>query len=130
MQIRVLMVEDNEDILAILSRHLQFVGYGVISAKNGVDAVAMAVSQHPDVIVMDVLMPKMDGLEAISQLRNHPVTRRIPVLAATGWLFSVDRQKYLACGFDDCIAKPFTRRDLHAAIEKLLRESDKVRETS
>jgi two-component system cell cycle response regulator DivK len=124
MKTRVLVAEDNKDMLELLSRQLDFLGYNVMAARNGLEAVALALSQHPDVIVMDLLMPKMDGLEAVSLIRDNPKTRGIPILAATAWVAPFfSRDKYLKSGFDGYIAKPFTLRDLQNAIGKLLRDS-------
>jgi CheY-like chemotaxis protein len=125
MQARVLVAEDNANMLELLTRQLECLGYEVMVAKNGQEAVAIALSEQPDLIVMDVVMPKMDGLEALSRIRENPKTGNIPVLAATGWLPPTSREHYLASGFDDLLAKPFTHRELHAAIEKLLTQSDK-----
>ena len=102
---------------------MQLLGYEVAVAKNGMEAVAMALSEHPDIILMDILMPKMDGREAVSQIRENPEIRQIPVLAVTGWGSSGSRKEYLASGFDDYIAKPFTHTELQSAVAKLLRDS-------
>ena len=120
MKTRVLLAEDHPDLCEVLSRQLQVLGYEVATAANGLDAVAMALSQHPDIILMDILMPKMDGLEAVSQLRGNPATRQIPVLAVTGWVTPGSREQFLVSGFNGCITKPFTYRDLQGAIGKLL----------
>jgi CheY-like chemotaxis protein len=117
------LVEDNKDLLDLLSRQLQFVGFQVSIAKNGAEAVAMAWSEHPDVILMDIVMPEMDGLEAVTRIRANPETQKIPVLAVTGWVSSNCRQSFLASGFTDYIAKPFTHNELLCAIEKLPRDS-------
>jgi CheY-like chemotaxis protein len=69
---------------------------------------------------MDIRMPKMDGLEAVARIRNNPKTRSIPIIAATGNALPGDREKCLDSGCDDYLAKPFTHRELRAAIEKLL----------
>jgi CheY-like chemotaxis protein len=130
MKTRVLVVEDNANMLELLSRQLECLDYEVIVAKNGLEALAIALSQQPDLIVMDVVMPKMDGLEAVSRIRDNPRTGNIPVLAATGWLYSTSREQYLASGFDDFLAKPFTHRELHVAIERLLNQSEKGPERS
>jgi CheY-like chemotaxis protein len=122
------VVEDNEDLLDLFSLQLQFLGFQVSVAKNGVQAVAMALSEHPDVILMDIVMPKMDGLEAVSQIRANPKTRQIPILAVTGWVSSNSRQRYLASGFNDYIAKPFTHKDLLPIIRQLLRDTEAIRE--
>ncbi len=124
MKTRVLVAEDNKDVLELLCRQLDFLGYNVMAARNGLEAVALALFQHPDVIVMDILMPEMDGLEAVSLIRDNPKTREIPILATTAWVdFSSSRDKYLKSGFDGYIAKPFTLRDFQNAIGKLLRNS-------
>ena len=123
MKTRVLLAEDHRDMREVLSRQLQVLGYEVAVAQNGMEAVAMARSEHPDIILMDILMPKMDGLEAVSQIRENPEIRQIPVLAVTGWVSSASRKEYLASGFDDYIAKPFTHKELQSAMAKLLRGS-------
>lgn len=128
MNARVLVVEDNEALLDLFSLQLQFLGFQVSVAKNGVQAVAMALSEHPDVILMDIVMPKTDGLKAVSQIRANPKTREIPILAVTGWVSSNSRQRYLASGFNDYIAKPFTHKDLLPVIRQLLRDTEAIRE--
>ncbi len=125
MKTQLLVVEDNEDLLELMTRQLQFLGYQVTAAKNGMEAVVMALSEQPDVILMDIVMPKMDGFEAVSQIRANPKTREIPVLAVTAWVAPNSRQRYLASGFSDYIAKPFTHKDLLRAIGQLLRDTDK-----
>ncbi len=131
MKVRVLVVEDNADLLELFSRQLEFLGFHVSVAKNGVEAVATALSEHPDVILMDIVMPGMDGLEAVSQIRADPKTREIPVLAVTGWVSSHNsRHTYRARGFNDYIAKPFTHKDLLSAIRQLLTDTDKRSEGS
>jgi CheY-like chemotaxis protein len=130
MNLRVLVAEDHPDLLDLLSRQLWFCGYQVATAKNGAEAVAMAVSEHPDVILMDIVMPKMDGLEAVSQIRANPKTEDIPVLALTAWLSPNSRQNYMARGFNDCLSKPFTHDDLFRAIDQLLRVTEKRSEPS
>lgn len=130
MNLRVLVAEDHPDLLDLLSRQLRFYGYQVETAKNGAEAVATAVSDHPDVILMDIVMPKMDGFEAVFQIRGNPKTRDIPVLALTAWLSPNSRQNYMARGFNDCLSKPFTHEDLHRAIDRLLRDTVKQSEPS
>jgi len=120
---RILVVEDNKDLLDLFSRQLQVLGFRVSVARNGAEGVAMARSEHPDVILMDIVMPEMDGLEAVSLIRANPSTRGIPVLAITGWISANSRQKFLASGFTDYIAKPFTHKELLCAIAKLPRDT-------
>jgi two-component system, cell cycle response regulator DivK len=119
---RILLVEDNEATVEVVQKELEMLGYEVIVAKNGLQAVEMAGSVLPDLIVMDVLMPKMDGLQAASEIKDNPKTRAIPILAATAKAVSGDRERCLANGCDSYLAKPFTHLQLDAAIKRLLKE--------
>ena len=115
----VLLAEDSAATVEVTQRQLEFLGYRVTLARNGVEAVARAVAELPDLIVMDVQMPVMDGLQAASQIRQEPKTRSIPILAATAKALSGDREKWLASGCDGYLAKPFTLRELGLAINRL-----------
>ena len=121
MQARILLVEDDPGTIDVMQQELKFLGYEVTVAENGLKAVEMAASDHPDLIVMDIRLPKMDGLRATSLIRDNPKTRSIPILAATVNALPEDREKCLAAGCDGYIAKPFTHRELGAAIKKLLK---------
>ncbi len=122
MKRRILLVDDNPMTIEVMKQELEFLGYEVMVAQNGLEAVEMASSELPDLIVMDILMPKMDGFHAASQIRENPKTRAIPILAATAKAMSGDREKCLASGCNDYIAKPFTHIELGAAIKRLLKE--------
>jgi CheY-like chemotaxis protein len=117
---RVLLVEDNKRTVDVLSQELTLLGYHVLAATSGEEAISKASDECPDLIIMDIRMPKMDGLEAVARIRNNPKTRSIPIIAATGNALPGDREKCLDSGCDDYLAKPFTHRELRAAIEKLL----------
>jgi len=114
-------VEDNPATMEVMQQELEVLGYDVAIAKDGAEAVEMAGSELPDLIIMDMLMPKMDGSEATSRIRKNPKTQAIPILAATAKALPEDRDKCLASGCDDYLAKPFSYRELHDAIEKLLK---------
>ena len=116
----ILVVEDNEATLNLIEAQLTLLGYRVTTAKNGVEAIAKATAELPDLIVMDIQMPVVDGLQAASQIRKEPTTQVIPILAATAKTMSGDKERCLAAGCNDYIAKPFTHRQLQFAIEKLL----------
>ncbi|MDZ4345168.1 MAG: response regulator [Candidatus Binatia bacterium] len=116
----ILVVEDNEATLDLMLTQLTLLGYQVTTAKNGVDAVAKAIAELPDIVIMDMQLPVMDGLQAAAQIRKEPKTQSIPILAATAKAMSGDREKCLRAGCNDYIAKPFTHRQLQVAIEKLL----------
>lgn len=120
MKKRVLLVEDNTVTVDVMRMELEFLGYEVAVARNGVDAVEIATSQVPDLIVMDIHMPNMDGLQATSALRDNPKTRAVPILAATAKALPGEKEKCLASGCSDYLPKPFTHRELSAAIKRLL----------
>jgi two-component system, cell cycle response regulator DivK len=116
----ILVVDDSETTRELVEAQLTFLGYRVTTAKNGAEAVAKAIAERPDLIVMDIQMPVMDGLQAASQIRKEPTTQVIPILAATAKTMSGDKQKCLESGCNDYIAKPFTHKQLQIAVEKLL----------
>ncbi len=124
----ILLVEDNETTRDLVQTQLTFLGYRVTKAKNGAEAVAKAIAELPDLIVMDIQMPVMDGCQAAAQIRKEPKTQSIPILAATAKTMSGDKQKCLDSGCNDYIAKPFTHRQLQIAVEKLLSKPSNERE--
>ncbi|MGH7774629.1 MAG: response regulator [Candidatus Binatia bacterium] len=123
MKKNVLLVEDALDMIFLVHNELQFLGYNCIVAEDGKKAVDMAASYLPDLILMDIVLPKMDGLRAVSLIRENPKTQSIPILAITALALPGDKEKCLQAGCDDYIAKPFTYLELSAAIKKLLNES-------
>lgn len=120
MKKRILLVEDNMDMRELVSNGLTALGYEVMVARNGREAVELATAQLPDLLVMDIMLPDMNGLEVTSQIRKNPKTKGIPVLAATARVLPADREKCLESGCDGYIAKPFRLKELRAAIDKLL----------
>lgn len=121
MKKRILVAEDNEDMALILHQLLESHGHEVTLARDGVETVEMATSQLPDLIIMDITLPKMDGLQATSRIRRNPKTQAIPILAVTAKAMEGDQQKCLASGCDGYISKPFTVKELRGAIERLLK---------
>jgi len=122
MKRKILLVEDHPANVEMLTMGLEFLGYAVTVAGDGNEAVEMAASQLPDLIVMDILLPNVNGLEAASRIRINPKTRAIPILAATALAMPGDMEKCLEGGCDAYLAKPFTPKQLAAAIEKLLKD--------
>ncbi len=120
MKKKILLAEDNEATQEVMQIELQALGYDVAVARNGEEAVEMAKSYSPDLIVMDIHMPKMDGLTATAQIRKHPSTCSIRILAATAKAMAGDKEKCLAGGCDGYLPKPFLPWELDAAIKKLL----------
>lgn len=120
MKRRLLLVEDHQDIIDLMTLQLEMLGYEVRLARDGLQAVEMATSDPPDIIVMDILLPKMDGFEASARIRSHPKTRNTPILAATALYRDKDRARCLASGCNDHLAKPFTHRQLENRLNHLL----------
>ncbi len=122
MKKKILLAEDNAATVDVMQKELEFLGYESMVAKDGKEAVEMAACCLPDLIIMDISLPKMDGLEATSLIRKNPKTESIPILAATAKALPGDKAKCLQAGCNDYIAKPFTHHELGAAIKKLLNE--------
>jgi len=116
----ILSVEDNEANRRIIRDLFTRKGYRVVEAVNGEEAVTIAKKEKPDLILMDVQLPKMDGYEATRQIKSDPEMESIPVLAVTSYALSEDREKAMAAGCEDYVAKPFRPRELVAKVEKLL----------
>ena len=113
---KVLLVEDNEMNRDMLSRRLTRNGYDVLIAVNGQEGVDMAGSEKPDLILMDMSLPVLDGWEATRRLKADPATAAIPVIALTAHAMDSDREKALAAGCDDFDTKPI---DLPRLLEKM-----------
>jgi CheY-like chemotaxis protein len=122
MKKKILLVEDNPATVDVVQKELEFLGYEYLVANDGKEAVEKATSYMPDAIIMDISLPKMDGLQASSAIRKNPKTASIPILAATARALPGDKEKCLQAGCNDYIAKPFTHRELGAAMKKLLKE--------
>ena len=116
----VLVVEDNEENWDMLSRRLQRRGYRVVRAADGQEAVEMAARETPDLILMDVSLPVMDGLEATRRIRARAQAQTIPITALTAHAMSGDRDRALQAGCDDYHAKPVELPRLLVQIEALL----------
>lgn len=113
-----LLVEDNEDNRIIYSTVLRHTGYEVVEALDGVQAVALARSVHPDLILMDISIPEIDGWEATKILRQDPATRDIPIIALTAHALADDRERATAVGFTSYLAKPIEPRAVVAEVRK------------
>ncbi|MEO9190506.1 MAG: response regulator [Acetobacteraceae bacterium] len=123
---RILVVEDHPDNRRIVRDLLGSVGFEVIEAVDGVEGVRMAELHRPDLILMDVQLPELDGLGATRAIKANPELRLIPVLVATSYALSGDEERARAAGADAYIAKPFSPRKLLAMIRGLLPKEDGV----
>ena len=117
---KILLIEDNEMNRDMLSRRLVRGGYEVIIAEDGARGVAMATSDRPDLILMDMSLPVIDGWEATRRIKATPELRKIPIIALTAHAMATDRDKALGAGCDDYDTKPIELQRLLGKIETLL----------
>ena len=120
MMSKILLVEDNEMNRDMLSRRLERKGFEIVIAVDGQAGIDMASSSNPDIILMDLSLPVMDGWEATRKIKADPATQSIPVIALTAHAMAGDEQKALAAGCNDYDTKPIDLKRLLGKIEKLL----------
>jgi len=120
MKKRILVVEDTEDNRQILHDVLTNAGYEYLQAVDGEAGIAMAASHRPDLILMDVQLPSVDGYEAARRIKADPTLEHIPILAVTSYAFSGDAAKAAAVGCCGYVAKPFSPRAMLAKIREIL----------
>jgi two-component system cell cycle response regulator DivK len=123
---KILVIEDNEWSRDMLARRLSRRGYQVITAADGKRGIAMAHNQRPDLIVMDMSLPEIDGWEATGRLKADPATRAIPIVALTAHAMASDRQRAMDAGCDDYYTKPVDFESLVRGLEAFL-EARKIR---
>jgi CheY-like chemotaxis protein len=116
----ILIVEDNEKNRKLERDVLQFHGFVTVEAETGEDGVRLAQERLPALVLMDIQLPGINGIEALGQLRADPRTSAIPVMAVTASAMTQDRQKILAAGFDGYQSKPINVKDFVAAVRKML----------
>ena len=117
---RVLVIEDHEDNRRILRDLLTSAGYEPIEAVTGEEGVTLAETHHPDLILMDIQLPGLDGYEATRRIKANPALRQIPVIAVTSYALSGDEVKAKEAGCDAYVTKPFSPRALLAKIREYL----------
>lgn len=120
---KILLVEDNEMNRDMLSRRLERKGYQIVMAVDGGEGVTMASSENPDLILMDMSLPVLNGWEATRQIKANPQTQAIPVIALTAHAMATDREKALEAGCEDYDTKPIELPRLLEKIETLLKKS-------
>jgi CheY-like chemotaxis protein len=116
----ILIVEDNENNRILLKDILTFHGYDVTVASDGREGIALARSLMPDLTLMDIQMPGLDGLAAVQILKGDPQTNRLKIIALTSFAMQGDRDQFLAAGFDDYLAKPISTRELPGLVQQWL----------
>jgi len=117
----ILVIEDHEDNRRIVRDLLTSRGYDIVEAATGADGVQLAIAQRPDLILMDVDLPDIDGYEATRRLKADPALRSIPVVAVTSYALSGDEARAMAAGCEAYVAKPFSPRALLAKVQELVR---------
>ena len=118
-RMKILYVEDNDDNVFMLKNRLTRAGFTIIVATDGAQGIAMATSEQPDLILMDLTLPDINGEEATRQIKADPATKRIPVIALTANAMSGDREKAIAAGCDDFDTKPVDLQRLLGKIRAL-----------
>jgi DNA-binding response OmpR family regulator len=116
----VLAADDDEDILALIAFRLERSGYSVILARDGEEALELARHERPDLAVLDVMMPKLDGFELTRRLRADDATSRMPVILLTARAQDADVQRGFDVGADDYLRKPFSPQELRARVQAIL----------
>jgi two-component system, cell cycle response regulator DivK len=117
---RILVVEDQEDNMQILRDMLLAADYEIVEAVNGEEALAAVAKQRPDLILMDIQLPIMDGYEATRRIKADPALKSIPITAVTSHALGAGEEKARAAGCDDFVAKPYSPRQLLAKVRQCL----------
>ncbi len=126
---KILVVEDEQDILQLVTFHLQAEGFDTLTALNGVRGLELARAQMPDMILLDLMLPGMDGLEICKTLKRDPKTENIPVVMLTAKGEEIDRIVGFELGADDYITKPFSPRELVLRLRAILRRYETEKQT-
>jgi two-component system cell cycle response regulator DivK len=119
----ILIVEDNEKNMKLARDVLRAKGYATLEAVTGEDGVRMAIERKPDLVLMDIQLPGINGIEALRQVRADPACARIPVIAFTASVTQTDRSQITAAGFDAFVSKPVNLKELLETVQRLLTTS-------
>jgi two-component system cell cycle response regulator DivK len=121
----VLIIEDNARNLKLARDILNHAGYETLEAENAEDGLELARDRHPGLVLMDVQLPGMDGVQALGRLRADPATADIPVIALTAFAMKKDRERFIAAGFDQYMEKPLDIRELPRQVAATLSRNGK-----
>lgn len=116
----ILIVDDNDDNLLLLSYALEELGCSTIQGSSGSDAIELATTHTPDLILLDILLPDMNGMTVIEHLRRHAALRHAPIIAVTALARAAERSKIIAAGFTAYIAKPYMLDELYSLIGRYI----------
>lgn len=121
---KILVVDDEKELTALVSLHMKMAGFEVITAANGEKALELSREESPDLIILDLMIPKIDGWQVCEQLREDPATKDIPVIMLTARAQIEDKLKGFEAGADDYVTKPFSPRELVARVKRVLARSE------
>ena len=116
--LQALVVDDCKDNAMFAMGSLQLLNFECIVTHNGKSAVQMAIAKLPDVILLDVVMPEMNGIAVVQTLKQNPLTKNIPIVAVTGLAYKSQQQQIMQAGFDDYLCKPYLIDELSATLER------------
>ena len=117
---KILLADDNQTNAQVLSSYLEHMGYRVTTVHDGVEAVAAALDQHPDIVILDIQLKSIDGLEVTRRFRAHPALRSTPIIALTALAMPGDRERCLEAGVSDYLSKPVSMKALHQLLQSWL----------
>ena len=120
MKEKILIVEDNPQNMRLIEMTLRARNYTLLKATDGEQALDMAVKEHPDLIIMDMQLPKMSGLDVTKKLRQMPEFTNIPIIALTAYAMKGDKEKFIEAGCDDYLSKPINTHELPEIIATML----------
>lgn len=127
---KILVVDDDEDIVRVVRINLELEGFQVRTAYDGLEALEMAIAEPPQLVLLDIMMPRMDGLSALKRMRSHPSLAGTSVVLLTARGLTEDRVEGLELGADDYVSKPFDVLELVARVKAVLRRTKAARDTS
>ena len=126
---KILVIDDDEAINELLKINLELFGYPVITAKNGIEGFALVKQELPDLVILDVMMPEVDGFTVAKRIRENPETKNIPILMLTALSMVQDKVKGFDIGVDDYLVKPFEMEELRVRVRALLKRADAIPES-
>jgi len=121
---KILIIEDHADMRELLTWQVELMGYAVLAARQGSEGLQKAQSENPDLIILDIMMPGMDGWQAARELKANLATKDIPILAATALFRDPDLKTCIDSGCDGYIVKPFTFQELQGKVKELIPAAD------
>jgi len=120
MKEKILIIEDSPPNIRLMEMILKAKSYTILKATDGEEALDMAIKDKPDLIIMDIQLPKVNGLEVTKRLRQMPIFNRVPIIATTAYAMKGDKEKIIEAGCDAYLSKPINTRELPAVVAEML----------